>query len=106
MRMRRLVMVRGGVVRRRALGQLRAGLVRSVVGAELRLGFGDLAGARTMLAAAGNAQLSLVERKRAEDLLAEWAERSGDAETAVTARTRSRLIGRQLRDITEPGKVN
>jgi O-antigen ligase/tetratricopeptide (TPR) repeat protein len=77
-----------------------------LVGAELRLASGDLAGAYAMLVDAGKQTLSLAERQRVEDLVAEWADRTGDREIATMARARSRLIGRQIRDITQPGKAN
>src|SRR5205814_2325379 len=52
-----------------------------ITGAELRLAGGDLPGARVMLARAGKtAVLTLAERQRAEELLAEVSDRAGDVE--------------------------
>jgi hypothetical protein len=77
-----------------------------LAGAELRLACSDLAGAYALLLAAGKQPLSLAERQRVEDLLAQWADRTGNQEIAVMARARSRLIANQLRDITQSGKAN
>jgi tetratricopeptide (TPR) repeat protein len=77
-----------------------------LTGADLRFAFNDFAGARALLARAGKVQLSLRERLRAELLLAEVADRSGDVEAAATARARSRLIEKQLQDMTLSGKAN
>jgi O-antigen ligase/tetratricopeptide (TPR) repeat protein len=77
-----------------------------LVGAELRLAFNDFAGARAILARTARATLTLAERQQAEDLLADVAEHSGDKETAVLARARSRLIVKQLQDMTLSGKTN
>ncbi len=77
-----------------------------LVGAELRLKAADLPGARDMLRRAGKSELTLAQRQRAEELLAEAAERSGDVEGAILARARSRLIAKQLRDMTLSGSAN
>jgi hypothetical protein len=57
-----------------------------------------------MLARSGHASLSLSERQQAEELLAQVADKAGDAETAALARARARLIANQLRDMTFDGK--
>lgn len=77
-----------------------------LTGAELRLGAGDLVGARQVLARSARASLSLTERQHAEELLAEIAEKSGDPAAAAVARARARLIANQLRDMTFAGKRN
>ena len=77
-----------------------------LVGAELRLAAGDVGGARAMLSRAGKVTLTLSERQRAEELMADVADRSGDVEGALLARARSRLIGKQLRDMTLPAEAN
>lgn len=70
-------------------------------GARLRFDAADYAGARALLARAGKASsLSLDERKAAEDLLAETAEKEGDPATAMLARARSRMIGERIRDMS------
>ncbi|MDB4968024.1 MAG: O-antigen polymerase family protein [Myxococcales bacterium] len=74
-----------------------------LLGARLRLDAGDLPGARSLLTRSSRATLTLEHRHQAEELLAEVAERAGDKETAVMARTRARLIADQLRDMTFGG---
>jgi hypothetical protein len=59
-----------------------------------------------MLGRAAKSELTLVDRQRAEELSARVAERSGDVEGAILARARSRLIARQLRDMTVSGNGN
>jgi tetratricopeptide (TPR) repeat protein len=64
--------------------------------ARLRADGGDLAGARVLLDRADVVGFTLAERKQAEELLAEIAERAGDLDTAVLARARARMIAHQL----------
>lgn len=77
-----------------------------LVGAEVRLGAGDLMGASDLLARAGKLELTLPQRQRAEELLAQIAERSGDVEGAILARARSRLIAKQLQDMNLSGNAH
>jgi hypothetical protein len=54
-----------------------------------------------LLARAGKeASLSLEDRLHAEELLADVAERSGDASTALVARARSKMIAQRIRDMS------
>jgi tetratricopeptide (TPR) repeat protein len=75
-----------------------------LAGAELRSAAGDFAGSRAVLGRLGKATLTLAERQRAEELMAEVSERSGDAEAAALARARARLIAKKRHDMTFSGE--
>lgn len=69
----------------------------------IRADGGDLVGARMMLDRANFTTFTLVERKQAEELLGDIAEKAGDVDTAVVARARARMIARRLRDLAGQG---
>jgi len=75
-----------------------------LAGAELRIGGGDLAGARAALGRIGHSSLTLADRQRAEELLAEIEEKAGDPESAALARARARLIAKKRHDMTFSGE--
>jgi hypothetical protein len=76
-----------------------------LVGARLRFEAGDLAGARAMLVHGADGIYSLSQRLAVEELLAEVADRAGDAEAAVLARARARMLGRRLKESSfNPGE--
>ncbi|MDB4968033.1 MAG: hypothetical protein JWN44_3722 [Myxococcales bacterium] len=77
-----------------------------LTGARLRMEGGDLVGARATLARARRAGLSLSERQQVEELSAVVAEQSGDAQGAVMARARARLIAKERQDMTFSGRQN
>jgi hypothetical protein len=72
----------------------------TLLGTRMRLDRGDLDGARALIASATN--LTLADRKRMEEFLAELADRSGDPAGAARARARARAIDRALKE-TAPG---
>jgi tetratricopeptide (TPR) repeat protein len=72
-----------------------------LLGARLRMNHGDLDGARARLKrnVDPNGAFSLADRRQAEELLAQIADRAGDVEEAVLARARARLLAHKM---TEP----
>lgn len=77
-----------------------------LVAIDVRLAAADVDAAREMLKHLGMSDLTLPERQHAEDLLAQVADRTGDVEGAALARARSRLIAKQLQDMTMAGSSN
>lgn len=69
--------------------------------ARLRLGAGDLVGARSLVVRSSSLALTLQQRQEAEELTADIADRAGDVDTAVMARARARLIARRLHDMRQ-----
>jgi hypothetical protein len=72
-----------------------------LAGARMRLQRGDLAGARTLLRRSSDGSFSLRDRQEAEELLAQIAERSGDADAAVLARARARSYARRRQEASQ-----
>jgi predicted Zn-dependent protease len=67
-------------------------------GAQLRFERGDYLGARSLIKHTSDGSFSLVDRLRAEELLAKIADQLGEVEAAVMARARARMIGHKLSD--------
>jgi hypothetical protein len=69
-----------------------------LLGAQLRFERGDLPGARGLLKHANDGSFSLDDRQKAEELLAQIADKAGDVDGAVMARARARMLSRKLSD--------
>jgi hypothetical protein len=65
-----------------------------LAGAKLRMGRGELAAAKMMVAGASTEKYTLADRQAAEELLAQIADKMGNPEEAVVARARARLLSR------------
>jgi Tfp pilus assembly protein PilF len=73
----------------------------ALAGARLRLGRGELVGARALLKVVADGGFTLKDRQEAEELVAQIADRAGDPDAAVLARARARLIARRRQEATQ-----